>query len=177
MPSVVRRALAATAAASLLVLIAVGGQAQAAKSTKNANATSQLRALVNQTKALPRNAASRSAKARLLSRARRARAVARRSPCTAVRQLSAYRKTLGATRIRSTVRGKKAKQSARKRLAGLGPTSLKASRKLLSDKRTRRCGGGVTVPTIKGTKTSILRSDANGMRLRVQLPALRFAAQ
>ena len=149
----------------------------AAKSTKTANATSQLRSLVNQTTSLPRDAASRSAKSRLLSRARRARSVARRSPCTAVRHLSAYRKTLGATRIRASVKGRKARQRLRKRLAGLGPTSLKASRKLLSDRRTRPCGGGIAVPTIRGTQTSILRSDENGMRLRVKLPALRFAAQ
>jgi hypothetical protein len=177
MPSVVRRALAATAAASLLVLIAFSGQALAAKATKTANATTQLRSLVNQTKALPKNAASARAKSTLLRRARRARSVARSKPCTAVRSLSAYRKTLGATRIRATAKGKKTRARLRKRLATLGPTSLKASRKLLSDRRTKSCGGAIKEPTIKATNTTVLRSDENGMRLRVQLPALRFASQ
>ncbi len=163
-------------AVSLLALGAAA-PAQAKKATKTANATSQLRSLVSQTSALPKQAASKSAKSKLLRRARRARSIARRSPCGAVSQLSAYRKTLRATRIRTNVKGSKLKSRLRQRLARLGPASLTASRKLLSDRRTKRCGGGVIPSTLRSTKTTVLSSDANGMRLRVQLPALRFAGQ
>ena len=155
MPIAVSRALAFSAGVSLLVLLALGGQAQAAKSTKTVNARSTLTSLVNQTKSLPRLAASRTAKARLLSRARRARSVASKTPCSAVNQLSLYRKTLKATKIRSSVKGKAARARLAKRLAALGPASNRASRKLLSDRRTRSCGGGVVTPTRKTVKTTV----------------------
>ena len=174
MPIAASRALAITAGVSLLVLLALGGQAQAAKSTKTVNARSTLTSLVNQTKSLPRLAASRTAKARLLSRARRARSVAAKTPCSAVNQLSLYRKTLKATKIRPSVRGKAARARLAKRLAALGPASNRASRKLLSDRRTRSCGGGVVPPTRKNVKTTVRSSDENGMTIGVDLPAVQF---
>ena len=174
MPTAAFRALVVTAGVSLLVLLALGGQAQAAKSTKNVNARSTLTSLVNQTKNLPRQAASKAAKAKLLRRARHARTVASKTPCTAVRDLSAYRKTLRATKINRAVKGKAARNRLAKRLAALGPASTKASRKLLSDKRTKSCGGGVVTPTAKTVKTSVLSSDANGMTIGVDLPAVGF---
>jgi hypothetical protein len=170
----VSRPLAVTVAMSLLILLAGGGQAQAAPSTKKANATSLLRTLVNQTQSLPRLAASASAKSRLLRAARRARSVASRTPCTAVRQLTAYRKTLKAARIRGSARGSRNRARLRQRLAALGPASMKASRRLLSDRRTKGCGGGVVVPTAAAAKPNVLSSDVNGMKLRVELPAVQF---
>ncbi|MDX6679903.1 MAG: hypothetical protein QOE31_3955 [Solirubrobacteraceae bacterium] len=177
MPNAVRRALAVTVGASLLIAMAGGGQALAAKSTKKVNAKATLASLVNQTQSLPRAAASTAAKARLLRRARHARAVASKSPCGAVKDLTSYRKSLKSTKIRASARGKRNRERLRQRLAALAPASLKASRKLLSDKRTRSCGGGVTLPTITGAQTSVLRSDANGMSLRVKLPALGFVPE
>lgn len=174
MPNAAQRVPALAVAASLLVLTALGGQAQAAKSTKTVDARSTLTSLVNQTKNLPRRAASRSAKARLLRRARHARSVASKTPCTAVKDLAAYRKTLKATRISRSVRGRAARNRLAKRLAALGPASTRASRKLLSDRRTRRCGGGVLPPTRKYVKTTVRSSDQNGMTLGVDLPALQF---
>jgi len=168
------KALAATAGLSLLILLAVGGQAQAAKSTKTVNAKSTLTSLVNQTKNLPRLAASASAKSKLLSRARRARSVASKAPCSAVNQLSLYRKTLKAAKVRGSVKGKAARARLAKRLAALGPASNRASRKVLSDRRTRTCGGGVVAPTSKTVKTTVRSSDENGMRIGVDLPAVQF---
>ena len=177
MPRYASRALAASVAASLLVLTALGGgQALAAKATKKANATATLKSLVGQTTRLPKSAASKSAKATLLRRARHARRVAAKNPCLAVRDLSAYRKTLRGARIRPTVRGRKLKAKLRRNLADLGPASLRASRKLLTDRRTAKCGGGIVPSNLKATKTSVLASNENGMKLRVQLPALRFVA-
>ena len=173
MPIAVRRTLAVAASASLL-LLAPSGQADAAKSTKTVNATSTLTSLVNQTKRLPRLAASRTAKAKLLRRARHARSVASRTPCRAVGDLDAYRKTLKATKINRTVKGKAARARLANRLAALGPASVRASRKLLSDKRTRSCGGGVVPPTRKNVKTTVRSSDIDGMKLSVDLPAVQF---
>ncbi|MGB2711698.1 MAG: C25 family cysteine peptidase [Conexibacter sp.] len=168
-----------TVAASLLVLICLGlsGQASAAKSTKRVNASPALKALVKHTKGLPTAAASPKAKAKLLRAARGAASVARTRPCKAVKTLATYRKVLGTAQIRGSVKGKKAKARLRIRLAALGPASLKASRKLLADKRTKRCGGGVIPSRLKSAKTTVLASDENGMRLRVKLPALAFASQ
>jgi hypothetical protein len=103
MRNAVWRALAVSAGTTLLLLIGLDGQAVAKKATKTANATAVLTSLVNQTKNLPKDAASKSAKAKLLRTARSAKS-ARSRPCTAVRHLSAYRKTLRATKIRPTAR-------------------------------------------------------------------------
>ena len=51
---------------------------------------------------------------------------------------------------------------------------MSASRALLAKRGTRRCGGGVKPSKLESARFRILRNDANGMRLRVQLPALRF---
>lgn len=69
------------------------------------------------------------------------------------------------------------RNALRQRLAGLGTSSMTASRRLLADTRTKRCGGGVTPSDLTSTKTSVLRSDENGMRVRVRLPQLRFVPQ
>ena len=177
MPTVAARALAISVSASVLLLLALGGHAQAAKSTKTVNATATLTSLVNQTKRLPAAAASRASKARLLRAARRARSVARTRPCTAVRTLSTYRRTLRAARIRASAKGTRNRARLRARLAALGPASLKASRKLLSDRRTKGCGGGVIPSTRKTVKTTILSNDLNGISVRVEMPALRFTGQ
>src|SRR3954454_1949663 len=50
-----------------------------------------------------------------------------------------------------------------------------ASPGLLPSTRPRGCGGGVKPSTRETPKFEVLKSDANGIRLRVQLPALRFA--
>jgi|GEM_PF-1870907 len=176
MRNAVSRALAVTAGASLLLLTAFGGQALAAKATKTANATAVLTSLVNQTKSLPRHAASTRTKAKLVRTARSAKS-ARSRPCTALRHLSAYRKTLRAAKIRGGVAGKKTRAKLRARLAALGPASVKASKKLLSDKRAKACGGGVIPSTLPEARTTIRSSDANGMTLRVQLPELKFTPQ
>jgi hypothetical protein len=90
-----------------------------------------------------------------------------------VRDLSHFR------RILRTIKVKKGKryQRARDRLAALGPSSLKASQKLLSDKRTKRCGGGVRPSTLANTQATVLSSDENGLSVRVQLPVLRFVPE
>jgi hypothetical protein len=177
MPKAVIRALAIATGVSLLILLAAGGQAQAKKSTKKVNAKSTLTLLVNQTKNLPKKAASTGAKAKLLRRARHARTVAFKSPCTAVKDLSAFRKTLRATKISGSVNGRAARAKLAARLAALGPASMRASRKLLSDKRTKSCGGGVVPPTSKTVKTTVLSSDQNGMKIGVDLPAVQFVGK
>ena len=168
MPIAVSRALAVTAGASLLILLALGGQAQAAKSTKTVNAKSTLTSLVNQTKNLPRQAASQG---------REGEAPAPRASCALGRlegalharssDLSAYRKTLRATKIIRLGQGQGRRARLAKRLAALGPASTRASRKLLSDRRTKSCGGGVVTPTLEDRQDDgAVSSDENGMKHR-----------
>ena len=163
-----RRATVCAVAAALIA--ALGASPAPAQKVRQPSATSALTTLVRQTARLPSTAASRRQKARLRRAAASARRSARRRPCTSVRQLATFRRTLRDVRIKTGRRHRR----ARNRLKALGPTSMAASRALLASRRTRRCGGGVRPSTLETARTRILRSDANGMRLRVTMPALRF---
>ena len=173
MPIAASRALAITVGVSLLILLALGGQAQAAKSTKNANAKSTLTSLVNQTKNLPKKAASKAAKAKLLRIARHARKVASKSPCTAVKDLSAYRKTLKATKISGAVQGRaarNARQAPRGARAGIDegePQAAVGQAHQALRRRRRR-------PDAKAVKTTVLSERRERHDDRRQLPALRL---
>src|SRR4051812_36951628 len=127
-----------------------------------------LGALVRQTKALPRAAAPKARKRKLVRLAGSAKHAAKRRACRSVRRLAQYRRLVGRTKV------KKRRRRAADSVAALGAASMDASRALLASKRTRRCGGGVKPSTRETPKFEVLKSDANGMRLRVQLPALRF---
>src|SRR4051812_15699817 len=127
-----------------------------------------LGALVRQTKALPRAAAPKARKRKLVRLAVSAQRAAKRRPCRSVRRLAQYRRLIGRTKVKNR------KRRAANSVAALGAASMDASRALLASKRTRGCGGGVKSSTRETPKFEVLKSDANGMRLRVQLPALRF---
>lgn len=173
MPKAMSKTLATTVGASLLVLMLAvgGGQAFAAKPP---SAKASLKALVRQTNALPPAAASANKRRALKRTAAHARRVAKRRPCASVKDLARFRRVLRTTKVKTKAKSKR-RRKVNQRLATLGPASLKASRGLLASKRTKRCGGGVKPSTLKNTKVKLLESDANGMRVRVQLPALRFA--
>ncbi|HVY78709.1 MAG TPA: C25 family cysteine peptidase [Solirubrobacterales bacterium] len=47
----------------------------------------------------------------------------------------------------------------------------------MTSKGTKRCGGGVKPSRLSSTKTKVLKSDASGLKLRVQLPAVQFASR
>jgi hypothetical protein len=167
MPTSIRRLFALTLVAGLMLALAVGPAAQAA-STK-----ATLKTLVKQTNALPSSVVSKKQKAKLRKSASHATKVAAKKPCSAVSDLSRYRRVLRSIKVK---RGKRfAKASAK--LAALGPASVSASQKLLADKRTKRCGGGVKPTTRSSAETSVLKSDENGMTVRVQLPALKFVPE
>src|SRR3954447_24845515 len=89
-----------------------------------------LGALVRQTKALPRAAAPKARKRKLVRLAVSAKRAAKRRPCRSLRRLARYRRVIGRTKVRRGV-------------AALGAKSMDASRALLATKRTRRCGGGL----------------------------------
>ena len=167
-----RRVAFTLATATLLIAVAVGGEAIAAKPK-----TSALKALVTQTRGLPKNAASANTKSQLLVAARRAARAAKTNPCAAVRGLAAYRRTLSRARVRAIVTNKRTKARLRLRLADLGPASLNASRALLADRRTKRCGGGVEPSELPVAETKVIKSDTDGMTLQVKLPALHFTPQ
>ncbi|MEA2291996.1 MAG: hypothetical protein QOF17_1016 [Solirubrobacteraceae bacterium] len=142
-------------------------EAQAAKAPPGAKRA--LSVLVKQAKKLPKAAASKRVRARLLADARLAARSARRAPCKSVRSLNRLRLRLGHVRNRN-------KRAAAK-LALLGPASLVASRKLLGDKRTRRCGGGVKPSKLKAPTAKVLESTTKRLRLRVTMPDLRFGSR
>ena len=172
-----RWAIAAAATLLSAALVAGGTSAPAAAPKKKTpTAASALSALVRQTTALPRTGISPAKRSTLLRRARKARGAARARPCVAVRDLASYRRTLKSTKVRSTLRAK-ARDTLRKRLAAVGTSSMTASRRLLADRRTKACGGGVAASTLADTRTRVLRSDENGMSIRVQLPQLRFVPE
>ncbi|MEV4422266.1 C25 family cysteine peptidase [Patulibacter sp. NPDC049589] len=170
MSTIERRWGWAAAVGVAAVLATAPGGAEAAPAPTPA---SSLKALVRQTSALPRTATTRTRRAKLVRTARHARRVAAKKPCTAVADLSRFRETLRA------VRTKKGKRYARanRRLAALGPAAATSSRLLLSLKATKRCGGGATPTKAPAATAKVLSSDANGMSVRVDLPALRFAAR
>jgi hypothetical protein len=87
--------------------------------------------------------------------------------------MARYRNVLRRVKVKT---GKRFRHAGT-RLAALGPASLNASRLLLRDKRARRCGGGVRPSILSTAQTKLLSSDENGMRVRVELPALRFVPQ
>lgn len=170
MGKAVGRVLAIAISAAMLVSMAWGGAA-AVSAKKKGNPTARaLKTLVVRTNALPRNALPRAKRLRLQGAAKHARLVAGKRPCLAVRDLSRFRRVLLGVRVKKGKNGAKAAG----RVAALGPISLKASSSLLASKRTKRCGGGTKPSRLTSTKWKILKSDANGMKLKVQLPTLHF---
>jgi hypothetical protein len=167
------KALAVAASAVMLMSIAWGGSVALGAKKKGNPTAKALKTLVVRTNALPRNALPPAKKLRLQGAAKHARQVAGKRPCRAVKDLSRFRRVLLGARVK---KGKKGAKAARK-LAALGPISLKASSSLLASKRTKRCGGGTKPSRLSNTKWKVLKSDANGMKLKVQLPAVQFVAR
>jgi hypothetical protein len=162
---------------SLLVVFILGlSTAAPAKVKKPASAAKQLASLVTQTTKLSKSAISTARRARLLALARHARRVAATSPCTSVSDLTSYRKVLKLTKVKPVLK-RVARARALSSLAKLNAASTSASRVLLASKRTRRCGGGATTSTLSEAKATVLKSDENGMTLRVQLPQLQFVPE
>jgi hypothetical protein len=163
------RTFALLAAVSLLILALFAGPASAQK-LKQPTAAKALRTLVRQTNALPGAAASKAQKSKLVQAARSARRTVRTRPCASVRQLARYRRVLRGIKVKKGRRYRRASN----RLTALAPASMTASRALLAKRSTRRCGGGVKPSKREQAKMTLLQNDTNGMRVRVQLPALRF---
>jgi hypothetical protein len=153
-----------------LIVLALSAAPAQAQNLRQPSAGSALKKLVSQTNKLPSSAATRKQKAKLKKAATAARRSARKKPCTSVKQLATYRRSLRGIKVkkgRRNVRGNN-------RLRALGPLSMTASRALLGSSKTKRCGGGVAPSKLEEPRTTIEQSDANGMKLRVDLPALRF---
>ncbi len=164
------RSLGVTAFALAAALLITFGVAAAAVA-KPAPGTGALRALVRQTRQLPARAAPRAQRNHLERLARNAKRVARLKPCKAVSDLSRFRRVL----VRVKVHGASSRnRAAAAALAVLGPTSLDASRALLTNRSTRKCGGGVPAAAGQSPTFDVLSSDTDGFTVRVQMPELRF---
>lgn len=171
MPRGLPRLFAIAVCASLLVLVVGGATASLGAKKKGSSTGSSLKVLVKKTGALPRNALPAGKRRGLEKAAQDAKKVAGKRPCQAVKDLSRYRKILLGVKVKKG----KGNAKAGRRVAALGPLSLKASSGLLASKRTKSCGGGTAPSRLSATKTKVLKSDANGMKLRIQLPAVQFA--
>jgi hypothetical protein len=154
----------------VLLLPALYAAPASAQKLNQPGAAKSLRALVRQTNALPAAAAPQAKRRQLARAAKSARRSARGRPCASLRQLARYRRVLRGIRVKKGRRFRRASN----RLAALGPAAMNGSRALLAKRGTRRCGGGVKPSKLESARFRILKNDANGMRLRVQLPALRF---
>ena len=178
MPAAPSRRLALAAGATLVVAVLAGAGAappQPPSRSRRARPARCGRSSARR-RALPRSSVATARRATLLRLARHARRVASSAPCGSVRDLTSYRKTLKVTTLKRTVRrSQRARLLAR--LAKLNASSTSASRSLLASKKTKRCGGGVTPSTLSETKASVMRSDENGLLLRVALPQLQFVSE
>jgi hypothetical protein len=154
---------------SILLVVSVAlvaaAPADAAKTPRAAKRA--LKTLTKQTAKLPGRSAAKRTRAKLLAQARAARRAARRAPCKSVRVLNRFRRRLAHTRVR--------RDKAGARLAALGPASMRATQALLTDKRTRRCGGGLKPSRLRAATAKVLESTDRKLRVRLQLPDLRFA--
>jgi hypothetical protein len=180
MPTVLPSRFAAIgvgAAVLLLSSVSVAAAAPAQTAAKLPSAATALKRLETQTRALPRAAVAAPRRARLIGLVLHARRVARNAPCSSVADLNSYRRTLRTTKVRPAAGDARRRAALRGRLAGLRASSMTASRSLLTNSRTKACGGGVKPSTLPATKTTILRSNESGMRLRIELPELRFASE
>jgi len=167
MPRALQRTGAVVVALAVLATCAAPASGQ---KLRQPSAGSALAQLVRQTNALPSSAASKKQKAKLAKAAAAARRSARKSPCSSVRQLTTFRRVLRGIKVKKGKRNRRGNN----RLRALGPASLTASRALIASPRTKRCGGGVKPSKLEDVKTTILQNDANGMKVKVDLPALRF---
>ena len=161
----------ALALLSVVTLAMLAGSSASAQKLEQRGAGASLRILVRQTNALPPAAAPTAKRRQLRRAALAARRSARKRPCSSIRQLARYRRVLGGIRVKKGRRHRRASN----RLTVLAPAAMNASRALLAKRKTRSCGGGVKPSRLESARFRILKNDASGMRLRVQLPALRFA--
>ena len=157
-----------------LMTMAFGFAAADAGAAKAPTAKSSLKALVRQVNSLPPAAASPTKRRALKRFAAHAKRSARRRPCASVNDLKNLRRIIASVPVKSKGVSRKRRRAAQ-RLSALGPASVNASRLLLASKRTKRCGGGITLPKGDNPKVRVLRSDARRLRVRVQLPAVQFA--
>ena len=171
-----RRSMIAVATVLLALVLGLGAPAHAS-AARAPSAAAALRTLVGQTRALPASAVGAGRRNRLIGSARRARGSARRAPCRSVTALAAYRRVLKSTRLRRSVVGRTRRARRLQQLARLNASSVTASRSLLASRKTRRCGGGTPASTRSSVRTQLLRSDADGLKVRVQLPRLEFVAE
>ena len=140
------RTCAALAGACVAMSLSAAPASAASPRAQSAarSATTSLRALVRQTKGLPRAAATRTQRRALVRSARRARRTAARRPCTAVASLTRYRRTLARIRAPKGRAGRRPRP-ARAGLDGGEPAAARQT-------RHKSCGGGVKPSTLKTTR-------------------------
>lgn len=131
--------------------------AAAPKAPKRAPVTTaaQARALIAETTRLPRGAG----RTRLVGLARRISVQQATNPCAAITTIERYRTTI-----------KRLPKREAKRALSIDARALKLNQRLLASKRAARCGGGIAPAGVSTATPSVLRSDATGVSLKVNLP-------
>jgi hypothetical protein len=158
---------AALAAAAIVLMLVASGGAHAQGPPDPAAA---LEALVTQTNALPRAAGTASQRRGLRRTAATARFAAEGRPCSSLDVLARYRRLVGRVDVPDEERHPRSAQL----LAALAPASLVATEALLASESTAGCGGNVRPSELSEARTTVIESTADGMKLRVELPDLRF---
>jgi peptidase C25-like protein len=163
----------AVLAVALAVLFAgtAVSEAATASASPQKQAAKRLKALVKDTRRLPKKLVKRRDKAALVQLARSAKRTSRRNPCRSVRSLRAYRRKLKRVR-RPRVRSNTPSTSSRR--GQLESDTLAANVALLALPRARRCGGRRV--TVTDAKADVLESDERHLRLRLSLPLPTFSA-
>ena len=161
--------------AGFVLMLGILGPSAQARVSKPPSAAKALKTLAKQTAKLPRSSVARSRRSALLRSVRRARRSVRKSPCRSAADLKRYRRTLARTKLSRRVKKSRRKRE-QARLATLNASATAASRSVLTSRKARRCGGGVSPSRLSEPRTRLGSSDIDGFSASVVLPQLQFLA-
>lgn len=160
-----RPILAASVVAAAVVPLGPPAANAAPKPTsalKAPTASSEAKALLAGTKALPKSTPKRTQLIVLANRAKRQQAA---QPCSAIGTLKVYRTTV-----------KKLPKGARKRALSVDATALALSQRLLFSSKAKACGGGVKPAAVSEATPSLRRNDATGIDATINLPEVNVGS-
>lgn len=155
-----RPTITAAAVVVAAAVVPLGPPAASAAPTPTARkaptASSEAKALLTATKALPKSTPKRTQLIVLANRAKRQQAA---QPCSAIGTLKVYRTTV-----------KKLPKGARKRTLSVDATALSLSQRLLFSGKAKACGGGVKPASVSEATPSLRRNDNTGLDATINLP-------
>src|SRR3954471_1682932 len=152
----------------------VPGAALAAKApSPAANAKSELRTLLKDTRRAPRSVISKRNRAKLVKIVKRARKPLKKRPCKSLKALRRYNRKLRLVKLRKIPGDVPGVGSYRSQLRA---DMLRTQAALLQLPRAKRCGGGKP-SKVTQADARVLRSNTRQLRMRLSLPTPRFVGQ